>query len=34
MFNSQGIKISSRVEVQFITDVYFKFKLRGKHYKE
>ena len=32
--NSQRIKINSRVEVQLITDVYFKFKLRGKLYKE
>ena len=34
ILNSQRIKINSRVEVQLITDVYFKFKLKGKLYKD
>ena len=34
ILNSQRIKISSRVEVQLLTDVYFKFKLKGKLYKD
>ena len=34
ILNSQRIKINSRVEVQLLSDVYFKFKLRGKLYTE
>ena len=34
ILNSQRIKINSRVEVQLITEFYFKFKLKRKLYKD